>query len=549
MIYDDKDETEKITNEHRNLAKNSFYSILNTYGTFLFTLIITFFIARLISKEAWGYLILANSYILIITIIITFLPPGLDQALNYFIPRYHTLNQKTELKSLIKYSLILKIIFLIPVFFISCFLFIFLSDLFVINLTEENLDLLFLLSPLIIINSLEIVFNSINQGFNKYNLLFILLIIKYSIYIGFLAYFFFFLEVITLETLVITNIIASSISFILNFLIILNVYFKIRSDNQITKFSKKALQRIIKYGIPVRTGKLLTEIWVEIQTQAISIFETSDQITGFNISRTYLSISVNILASLSSPLTISFSRIIAKNGKNQIDSLYNLFVKYSLFIYLLITGILYYAVDFFIIVILGETYLVYSELIKIYLFSYLFLIFASPFDALMLAENKAKYFAQIRFYGLLVRAPLFFILLINFGMIPAFYGILISNFLYGIGYLVFTIKIGKIKLNLKNIFFQYIIYFVSLGISMILHILFVNEWNFLILKKLNLLFFQDFYFLSLIIFIFIFILLSVIFKVFTKNDIENLKGFFNKEKKLHRFSIKVLKILKKIFRN
>lgn len=549
MVYDDKDETEKITKEHRNLAKNSFYSILNTYGTFLFTLIITFFIARLISKEAWGYLILANSYILIITIILTFLPPGLNQTLNYFIPRYYSLNQISRLKSLIKYSLILKIIFLIPVFFISFLLFIFLSELFALNLTEENLNLLFLLSPLIIINSLEIVFNAINQGFNKYNLLFILLIIKYLIYIGFLAYFFFFLQAISLETLVITNVISSSISFILNFLIILNIYTKIKSDKEISKFSKEDLQRIMKYGIPVRTGTFLTEIWVEIQTQAISIFETSDQITGFNTSRIYLSISVNILASLSSPLTISFSRIIAKNGKNQIESLYNLFVKYSLFMYLLITGILFYIVDFFIVVILGETYLVYSELIKIYLFSYLFLIFASPFDALMLAENRAKYIAKIRFYGLLVRAPLFFILLIKFGMIPAFYGILISNFLYGMGYLLFTLKIGKIKLNLKNLLIQYIVFLVSLGISLILHNLFIYEWNYLILQYLNLLFFQHSNLLSLIIFVLIFIFLNVIFKVLTTKDIENLQIFFNKEKKIHRFGNKVLNLLKRIFRD
>ncbi len=549
MSHNDMDETDKITMEHRYLAKNSFYSILNTYSTFFFTLIITFFIARLISKEAWGYLILANSYILIITIILTFLPPGLNQTLNYFIPQYYSLNQINRLKSLIKYSLLLKVIFLIPVFFISFLLFILLSELFAINLTEDNLNLLFLLSPLIIINSMEIVFNSINQGFNKYNLLFILLIIKYSIYMGFLAYFFFLIHTITLEILVITNVISSLISFILNFLIILKTYFKIKPDNQKLKLSKEDLRRIIKYGIPVRIGKIFTEIWVEIQTQAISIFETSDQITGFNISKTYLSISVNLLSSLSSPLTISFSRILARNEKNQITPLFNLFLKYSLFIYLIITGILFYLVDFFIVVLLGDSYLVFSELIKIYLFSYLFLIFASPFDALMLATDKAKYIAQIRFYGFLVRTPLFFILLINFGMIPAFYGILISNFLYGMGYLLFTIKIGKIKLNIKNMLIQYIVYFATLSITLILHNLFLYEWNYLILQQLNLLFFKNFHFLSLIIFVLLFLLLNIICKIITRKDIENLQSFFNKEKKLHRFSNKALNLLKKIFRD
>lgn len=41
----------KITRDHRILAKNSLYSFLNSYGSFFFSLITSFLLARLILQR------------------------------------------------------------------------------------------------------------------------------------------------------------------------------------------------------------------------------------------------------------------------------------------------------------------------------------------------------------------------------------------------------------------------------------------------------------------------------------------------------------------
>ena len=142
-----------VKREVLTLARNSLYSFLNSYGTFIFSIITFIFMARLISDVEWGYLILANTYILIILLILSFLPPGLGPSLNYYFPRYLVQNDFSQLKSHIKYVIYIKVVFIIPVFFISIMIFVFFTDIFTITL-HNHTNLLLLLSPIIIITGL-----------------------------------------------------------------------------------------------------------------------------------------------------------------------------------------------------------------------------------------------------------------------------------------------------------------------------------------------------------------------------------------------------------
>jgi len=117
------------------------------------------------------------------------------------------------------------------------------------------------------------------------------------------------------------------------------------------------------------------------------------------------------------------------------------------------------------------------------------------------------------------------------------------------GYLYSTIKIGKINLNLKALFFQYAAFFGTLALVIILQNLFLDNLNFLILKSLNLQFFRYFYFLHLGLFLLVFLSLIIIFKIFKKAEIEQLVKFFGEEKKVHQIIRRGLIILKKIIRD
>ena len=106
----------------------------------------------------------------------------------------------------------------------------------------------------------------------------------------------------------------------------------------------------------------------------------------------------------------------------------------------------------------------------------------------------------------------------------------------------------KLKLNIKRIILQYLTFFISLGLTLFLEKLILNELNFIILQNLNLLLFTNLQILSLLFFLIIFTVLNLLFKIFTKKDIKNLESFFDKDKKLHYLIKKCLNIFKRFLK-
>ena len=97
----------------------------------------------------------------------------------------------------------------------------------------------------------------------------------------------------------------------------------------------------------------------------------------------------------------------------------------------------------------------------------------------------------------------------------------------------------SIKIFLKQIFFLYLCYFLSLGISFILEELILGEiYNLVfkipIIKDLNL--------FSLAIFIFLFIIFLLIFKIIKPEDIIFISNIFKKDKRTHNIIQKILKV-------
>jgi len=538
-------ETSTISN-YGILFRNSFYSFLKTYGTFIFSLLSTILLARIINDVNWSYFIIALSYIQIISIILNFLPPSIRETISYFIPRYLSLQKNNELKRFILRSLLVKTIFVIIIFLISSLIFTYFSEIFAINLPVNILGILVLLSPLIIINNIQIILNGINMGFNKFKWAFLVVIIQYSIYIGLLLFYFVAFKSIELDTLCIIYVLAALIPFLLNIIFVIFQIYKIKTDDPSTQTFKHDVKEMVKYGGQVRTATFFKDIWGEIQVLSIGVFEPQ-MVMGFKISRDLLSVSTNTAIASSYPLTVSFSSFIAKDEKDNILAIYNLLIKYLIFLIALITGILFFCTDLFIILIYGEARIIYSDIVKLYLFTFIFLILASPFDSLLLAEYKTKLLIYIKIIGLLIRVPLYLFLLINFDLIHAIVGIIISNSIFSALYLIITIKIGKIKLDLNKILFQYIAFFLSLIITVILEFFILDLINEVLFG--GLLYAQNFNVFSLLTFLLVFMFLIIKFKLLTTSDIIYLQSFFISEKKMHKATNMALNFLKKLLKD
>jgi O-antigen/teichoic acid export membrane protein len=541
----DSEKVGTISKDHRKFAKNAFYSLFNSYGIFIFQIIITFFMARLISKESWGFLILAMSYINIVSLILSFFPPALNFSLNYYIPRYVTLNQNNKLKSMIKAGLYLKTIFALIIFFISVIIFYILKPFFAISLLGYT-NLLFLLSPLIFIIGLSTLLDSIYQGLFKYKLIFLLTLLKFSFYIS--ALIICLISGITnLELIALINLFSYLIPFLFSCLIFIKIYLKIKPTEEPKDSFKNVLSKITKYGTPLSINVFLNETWKQLQTPIIGGYETLSTITGFTISKYYSQISLTAAASFSNPLITSFSSLDVKNEHNQIVQIYNMTFKYSLFLMLLISGSLFILADFFLVVY-GESYLIYSTIVKLYLISIIFTVLGNIFVPLLNAKNKIKILPILTSINLLIMIPSFFIGLVFYGIVGAIIGIIISKFMVFLVQLLASIKIGNVKIKINKIFFQYLIFFISLFSAVFFEEILFREIRINVLQNLNLLFFKNLEVLGLISFLIMYFLLNLLFKIFSPKEIELLEALVSADKFPHRVIKRLLNFLKKILK-
>lgn len=534
--------------EYKNLARNTFYSFLMNYGSHFFTLIISFLLARLIIDIDWQFLILALSYMAIITIITSLLPPGQDYSLNYYIPRYLALNQKSKIKSLIKNALIIKILFLIPVFIVSIIIFSVFADIFAINL-ETKVVLLYLLSPVILIHGLNKILDAINRGFSRFKFLFILLMVKNAFHITPLFLYYFFKISITVETIALIYMISYLIPFTLNLLFILKKVYKIKSIKSEKESLKEDFNKVIRYGSFIGFSNIIERLWKEAQFQGIGFFESSGAVTGYNIAWNYKDIGAYSVHSFNLPLLTSFTSLNTKENYKQIKKIFKVTYKITLFLLLLISGFLFFSVDFMLDFVFLEERLVYSIFLKLMVIATVFKILDKFVQNLLNANNKVKVAFLLKLIDISYFVPLFFIGLIYFGVEGAIiFGLIIGFFLSTIIQIISTRKFGNVKLNIRTIIFQYLTFFIPLGITMILEFLIFEKMSFRIIEGLGLSLFKNFDFLSMGTFLILFISMNLVLKTVTSTDIEKFKSLLNKDRSVDRVLIKGLNLLKKLTR-
>jgi O-antigen/teichoic acid export membrane protein len=533
----------EIFEDHRQLAKSSIYSLLNNYGIFVFQLVISILIANLISQTLWSYLILAMSYINIVSLVLSLFPPALNIALNYYIPRYSTLGQHNRLKYMIKAAIYIKSLFSIIIFLLGLLIFSLLNSVFAYFLSDYTY-LLSLLSPLIIIIGLQTLLDSIFQGLFKYRLIFIITLIKYAFNLTALLICI-LIEARSLEIIAYIYLISFVIPFIISLAAFFKLYFNIETTSESTPSLKKILLKLSKYGTPLSITVFLNETWKQLQAPLVRLYEPEIIVTGFTVSKYYSQISLTASSSFSTPLITSFSSLDVKSEQKQISQIYALIFRYSSFILLLISGILYIFTDLFLYVY-GQGYLIHVQIVRFYLLSIIFTTLGNLFVPLLNALNKVRILPILTIVNLVIIIASFMIGLIISGIIGAIIGLIISKFIVFLIQVVLSIKIGKIKLNLKQIAYQYVIFFLSLIIAMLLEAIIFRNIRAQIAQSLNMPILNYFNLFSGLTFLIIYIVLNGVFKILSASEIEYLESIISSEKKPRRILTTMLRVVKKI---
>jgi O-antigen/teichoic acid export membrane protein len=354
------------------------------------------------------------------------------------------------------------------------------------------------------------------------------------------------LNINRLEVITLIHLISYIIPFLLSGVIFIRIYSKIKDSSESTDSSKNLLIKLSKYGTPLSINTFLNETWKQIQSPLIRLYEPPVTITGFTVSKYYSEISITASSSFSTPLLTSFSSLDAKSEQHQIGQIYNLIFKYSLFVLLLISGILFIFADFFLIFAYDQTYLIHVPIIRFYLLSIIFSALGNIFVPLLNGLNKVKLLPFLTLLNLLIIIPSFIIGLLISGIMGAIIGLIISKAIVFIIQIILSIKIAEIRLNLKRIIYQYISFFTALITAVILEVFIFKTIRMALLQPFNLPIFEYFSFFSALSFLIIYLVLNNLFKIFSRDEIGYLELIISSDKKKNRFLISILNIFKRI---
>ncbi|MFX1279852.1 MAG: oligosaccharide flippase family protein [Promethearchaeota archaeon] len=531
--------------EYRTLASNTLFSFMINYVSLFFTFIYSFLLARLFSDEIWGFLIIATSFITITVTISGLLPPGYSFALNYYIPRYRALNENTKIKSVIKNAFIIKLGFLIPIFIFSVLLITLLRNFF----DTDTVALFYILSPLIFVNSLNFIVTAINRGFNKfkYNLIFV--IVKDGLQI--IPLLILYIKGINVEIGVAAWIIliSSTISLVGNSLFLFIMVFRIKPTGNEPDSFKEDLIKMFRYGGATAATDMFEKVWREFQLQGIG-FISPNAATGFNISLNYQKLSEYSIKSFQFPLLNSFTTLNVKENYEQIDRIYKIAYRMTLFLILFISGILFFSVEFVLDFLFLEGRLIFSNFLRLILLATIFKILASFVQSHLNAQHKVKLSLVLRILYTSISIPLFFMGLYFGGVEGAIlYGLIIGNLISMVIQIYATYRFGNIKLNIKKILIQYLTFFGPLVITILLKEFLIKDVSLNLIEDLGLTLFKNFDFISISIFIILFIFFNFMLKTVTTSDINSFESFLNKKRFFDKYLIKGLRVVKKFTRN
>lgn len=537
----------KLDSRYKTLVKNTLFSIFLSYGTFIVSLLTSYLFARMITRDEWGILILATSIIGIFSILVNFLPPGTLFAMNFYIPRYRANKELIKLKHFILNTFYLRILGIVIIFSIALIIFGIFNSNFAIFL-NNHITLLYLLSLLIILSNLDIYFSAFLIGFNLFKTNLIFFIIKaFSNLIPLLFYFFIFNN-ITIETIALINIISLILPLIAEFLIFIIKIPKLDSEREKGLSFVKVIRKIIAYGSFLRIENLISDLWRETQTQAIGGFESTEIVTGYNISRNYTHISNLFLSSITGPLIYSFSSLDYKEDYNKIMRMFRTILIYSLYLFLLLTGIFFFLSEFFLSFVYGNDYIQYVSIIKLMQISGVISIYPSLFGILLRTTNKIKILAITTMIAFPINVIFAFTGLFYFGIYGLLYAIIFFNVLVLIAEIVLTIKLMKINLEYKKMLGLFLSFFIAVILTITLNNLLFDEVSKQLWSLSNLLIFEYLNIFNILSFTLIFIVLNIIFKSFSKKDLDYIEMLFTKNKTTHKFIKKLLNVLKKFLR-
>ena len=448
----------------KKIIESSSFVVLNVYVNFLVGIVGTFIIARIISPEEWGFLLLSLSFIYVAVFISSIFPPGAVGSIAYYIPHLKSENgnKNLEIRKFIFYiyktrllsCCIAYIIFLIVItFFLQ-------SDLLLFQIT-------LILSPMIFILVIQNLNMSVYIAFQKFKLVFLgstLNVITVT-----LGYLIINLMQFTQPLLIITfiNLLGSIIPVVVSiFILIPLIPSKIENDPFThTSYNKNFYKLHKTYGINL----FITGVFANIQNLTVNLlflhFGAVSYITYFSICDKAESQTLNFSGSNRITYTSIFTEInYQKNPEEFKKSFFQLF-KYISLVVCLIGAFLFFFMETYITIVYSEIYLIILIGVQFSLFATFSRLINRKLFLIIYSTNHneiSSIFSLIQMV-FVISSTLIGLLFFDFLTIIVFY--LISTYLLSIIFMSLINKKIDFKLKIKQLFYPFLLFTICITIA------------------------------------------------------------------------------------
>ena len=448
----------------KKIIESSSFGVLNVYVSFILGILGTFIIARIISPEEWGFLLLCFSFIGVAVFFSSIFPPGAEGSIAYYIPHLKSENGNKNLeirkfifhiyKTRLLSCCIVYIIFLIVItFFIQ-------SDLLLFQIT-------LILSPKIFILIIQNLNISVYLAFQKFKLVFFCNIL--NVITVTLGYLIIVLMQFTQPLLIITfiNLLSSIIPVVVSiFFLIPLIPSKIENDPFThTSYNKNFYKLHKTYGIYL----FITGIFAHIKNLTVNLlflhFGAVSYITYFSICDKAESQTLDFSGSNRSTYTSIFTEInYQKNPEEFKKSFFQLF-KYISLVVCLIGAFLFFFMETYITIVYSEIYLIILIGVQFSLFAAFSRLINRNLLLIVYSTNHneiSSIFSLIQMvFG--ISSTLIGLLFFDFLTIVIFN--LISTYLLSIIFMSLINKKIDFKLKIKLLFYPFLLFMIGITIA------------------------------------------------------------------------------------
>ena len=501
----------------KKVAESSSYNLLTVYLTFLSGILNTFVLARLLIPEEWALIILSLLFINIAIFFCNLLPPHAQDTIKYYIPHIiseekNTINLNDEKRKFIFHIYKIRLSFTMLIFII------YLLIVSIYNFEFRMYEIILIMSPMIFFNILFYLNNAILLAYKKFKLVFITSVLSQFTVTTCNIIIFLFKFKNPLYFVGWAFLLGAINSCIMALILVIPVIPKNKSDKTLSTISEKKFHMIHKqygsYLIIANVFTLLTGLIINL------MFLES----GYILFITYLTIcDISVTSALlfsgsnpSSYISI-FSEINYEKSPEEFKTLFYRLSTFLLLFNCLITSIMLFYIEFYIVVIYSTVYFVILYPIQLFLITAFAKMILNNLLIITHSTKNTKINAELALFQMIIDISLTYIALkyYNFYILILFY--VFSSFLMTF-IMFFFIKLHT-DLNLKILVFfkPFIFFIVSFSISYL-----VNYFIYIqIFEKAYINFFINGT-IKFAIFIVIFYLILYLSKLITKEEFNEL---------------------------